>query len=231
MPIKVTCSCGRQFRVSDDHAGKRTICPACKQPLHVPGSAPSPSEPPPLPLDRGKENRPPARRMPSLKVWLAIAGAAAFVIVLIVVVAVVLVGGRSPSEALRQTFLYANEGKYSDANNGLSAHIKAIQDQSGMMKQLWDDVTRNGQIARVEILDEQSRGEGATVRYRIHYKNGRPYEGEEELIKEGGKWKFASLNCGHGRVAGEKGAPMPDNWDTGPGDNELPPREGPKTRS
>lgn len=41
MPIEFACDCGKQFRVSEDYAGKRTKCPACGIALTVP-AAPEP---------------------------------------------------------------------------------------------------------------------------------------------------------------------------------------------
>jgi hypothetical protein len=95
-------------------------------------------------------------------------------------------------ETVKATFLYASQGWYLDANNGLSAQLRAILDQAGMAKQLWDGVTRKGSITKVEILKEEKRGEGATVRFKIHYKDGRSFESEEDLRKEGGNWRIAS---------------------------------------
>jgi hypothetical protein len=36
MPIAFDCACGKAFRVPDEHAGKRTKCPACGGALTVP---------------------------------------------------------------------------------------------------------------------------------------------------------------------------------------------------
>lgn len=36
MPIPVSCSCGKSFRVTDEYAGKRAKCPACGTGLTVP---------------------------------------------------------------------------------------------------------------------------------------------------------------------------------------------------
>ena len=36
MPIPVSCTCGKSFKVDDALAGKRTRCPVCKAPLTVP---------------------------------------------------------------------------------------------------------------------------------------------------------------------------------------------------
>ena len=63
-------------------------------------------------------------------------------VLLVVIIAILLVSGsQSPSDALKATFLYANEGRYSNANNGLSPQLRAAQQQTGMSKQIWDSVT------------------------------------------------------------------------------------------
>ena len=65
MPILVECMCGRQFRVLDEHAGKRIRCPGCDRGVGVPGRARAalapasvfvpkvdPADPPPEPKRR-----------------------------------------------------------------------------------------------------------------------------------------------------------------------------------
>ena len=39
MPITLQCSCGKQFKVLDDLAGKRVKCPGCQAIVAVPGGA------------------------------------------------------------------------------------------------------------------------------------------------------------------------------------------------
>lgn len=36
MSIVFNCGCGKKYQVADNHAGKRTKCPACGQVLKVP---------------------------------------------------------------------------------------------------------------------------------------------------------------------------------------------------
>ncbi|MCI0459956.1 MAG: hypothetical protein L0Z62_23645 [Gemmataceae bacterium] len=36
MAIEASCSCGKRFKAHDKYAGKRVLCPACKQPLQIP---------------------------------------------------------------------------------------------------------------------------------------------------------------------------------------------------
>jgi len=38
MPIAVSCPCGKQLRVKDEHGGKKVRCPDCQQVLPVPGA-------------------------------------------------------------------------------------------------------------------------------------------------------------------------------------------------
>jgi hypothetical protein len=166
----------------------------------------------------------------SPKLILILAGAGLLLVTLLVVVVVVaLSAGQSPSDVLKATFLDANEGRYSDANNGLSSQMRAIHDRAGYAKVLWDAVTRKGSITKVEILKEEIRGEGATVRFKIHYKDGRTFECEEDLIKENGSWKLASNHYLLARMdlAGpvEKAPFDPFN-----GDPDLFPKPGPKQR-
>ncbi len=39
MPIKVQCACGKAFAAKDELAGKTVKCPACQQPLKIPGGS------------------------------------------------------------------------------------------------------------------------------------------------------------------------------------------------
>src|SRR5262249_35616150 len=41
MPIRFACPCGKAFQTQDEHAGKRTKCPACGQVLVIPGPRPA----------------------------------------------------------------------------------------------------------------------------------------------------------------------------------------------
>lgn len=41
MPITVSCTCGKAFRVKDELAGKTVRCPNCKSPLRIGASKPS----------------------------------------------------------------------------------------------------------------------------------------------------------------------------------------------
>lgn len=102
---------------------------------------------------------------------------------------------KSPSEVVKAAYLAANEGNYSTAENYFSSElIDALKGDlgatAGGMKGVWDKQTRDGTIDKIEILKEEVRGEGATVDFRIHFKNGKTRDVDKPLIKENGRWKL-----------------------------------------
>src|SRR5207245_178402 len=114
-----------------EHAGKRSTCPVCKQPLRIPDkTTPLPeSTQLPLPVPEAGESEPPGsgKKVLNPKLVVIIAGLGLLLVALLILV-VLVSGSHSPSEALKATFMYANEGRYSDANNGLSSEIRAAQE-------------------------------------------------------------------------------------------------------
>ena len=44
MPIQFACDCGKKFQVAEEHAGKRSKCPACGIGLLVPATPESPTD-------------------------------------------------------------------------------------------------------------------------------------------------------------------------------------------
>ena len=83
-----------------------------------------------------------------------------------------------------------NEAKYSDADQYFTSPFKDAIAAYGGIKKFADDVTRVGTIDRIEFFGGEVRGEGAKLRYRIYYKDGKTMHDEAELIKDGGKWRI-----------------------------------------
>jgi hypothetical protein len=54
MPIQFSCACGRQLQASDEHAGRRTRCPACGQEMTIPGNAAGIQRPEPREVSRAR---------------------------------------------------------------------------------------------------------------------------------------------------------------------------------
>ena len=89
----------------------------------------------------------------------------------------------------------ANQGAYAEAEKYLSSEaLKAMRSKSeppsSGVKGTLDKVTRNRNIARIEILDEKIRGDEAKVDFIIHFKDGTTKKESEPLIKENGVWKI-----------------------------------------
>jgi hypothetical protein len=102
---------------------------------------------------------------------------------------------KSPSKVVQAALTAANEGKYSEADQYLSsATMKAMSSPDlaavGGTKKVWDQITVGGTIVRVETLKEEKRGEGATVTFRVHFKNGATVDPEWNLRMEDGRWKL-----------------------------------------
>lgn len=119
----------------------------------------------------------------------------ALIMVVIIIGACQQIGQKSPSEVVESAYMTANEGKYSEVEKYLSSQaLEVIKGEMGAlvggMKGAWDKTTRNGTIEKIEIIDEKIRGEGATVRFKLYFKDGRIKEDDEPLIMENGAWKL-----------------------------------------
>jgi hypothetical protein len=62
---------------------------------------------------------------------------------------------------------------------------------AGGIKAFADKETREGKIESLEILRVATRGEGAKIYYKIHYKDGQTKDDDASLIKENGEWKIS----------------------------------------
>ena len=87
----------------------------------------------------------------------------------------------------------ANTGEYSQADPHLSSAFKksSLVAKGGSTKALWDKLTRDGTVQRIEILDEIIRDEDwADVKFRLHFKDDKTKYSQAVLAQENGKWKF-----------------------------------------
>jgi len=98
---------------------------------------------------------------------------------------------KSPENVVKAFFKAANDAKYSEAEGYLAASTKVLMAAAGGIKKFADEQTRDGKIDRVEIVKVETRGEGAKVYYKIHYKDGQTKDDDASLIKENGEWKIS----------------------------------------
>jgi hypothetical protein len=98
-----------------------------------------------------------------------------------------------PASVSKSFYMDCNAGDYTkaeglltvDAKNFLSGGLGAF---SGGIKGICDKASRNGSITSVDTESEETRGEGATVKSKIHYKDGSTLEDATTLQKVDGSW-------------------------------------------
>ena len=103
---------------------------------------------------------------------------------------------KSPGDVVKAFYAAANEGRYSDVRAYFSEGGKKLLDSdmallAGGTKGLCDKATKDGTIARVDIIKIDMRGEGATVIDNIIYKDGSTKNDDSnQLGLENGSWKL-----------------------------------------
>jgi len=98
---------------------------------------------------------------------------------------------KGPPEVVKAFFAAANDGRYSDAEHYLTSSAKALIVLAGGIKKAADEETHDGKLDRVEILKVETRGQGAKVHYRLHYKDGQTKDDDDNLIVEDGEWRIS----------------------------------------
>jgi len=102
----------------------------------------------------------------------------------------------SPAEVIKTFYLACNNGNYSvaeqflvpEVNRVLTRHIGAVD---GGLHEICDEATKQGHLQRVEILQQDVRGEVAKVRYRLYYADGSAIEESQGLVAKRWVWKIA----------------------------------------
>lgn len=103
---------------------------------------------------------------------------------------------KSPGDVVKAFYLAANDGRYSEAEQMLSEDAqRAIKGDLGQLaggfKSVCDKNTKDGTIVKVDIQNEEVRGEGATVVAKISFRDGSTKDGDKNsLLKEKGSWKL-----------------------------------------
>jgi Domain of unknown function (DUF4878) len=103
---------------------------------------------------------------------------------------------RSPGDTVRALYTACNEARYSEVEPLFSDNVRALMKTpqavaTGGVKKACDRASHDGTIAKIEIVKEEVRGEGAVVTANISFKDGPPLEGDRtDLIKEGGAWRI-----------------------------------------
>jgi hypothetical protein len=99
----------------------------------------------------------------------------------------------SPSKVLVGTIMKANGGHYSAADEALLPETLTAIKSRIMTQLMWDNITKKGTVQNVKVLKEEVRGEGATVRISVEYRDGTSAQVEEMMSKVQGKWKVSLM--------------------------------------
>jgi hypothetical protein len=97
-------------------------------------------------------------------------------------------GGGGPEGAVKGWFKAMNAGKHADAMKFLTPALAEMANMDGG-KGMSDEMTHNGTMTKIEIVSTEVRGEGATVKVRVHFKDGGVEDQEHSVVKQDGAWK------------------------------------------
>lgn len=103
---------------------------------------------------------------------------------------------KSPGDTVRSLYTACNDARYSEVEPLFTENLRTMFKSpqavaSGGVKKACDRMSHSGTIAKIEIMKEEVRGEGAVVTANISFKDGPPLEGDRtDLIKEGGSWRI-----------------------------------------
>jgi hypothetical protein len=108
----------------------------------------------------------------------------------------------SPSHVLVTTIMKANAGRYLAAEECLLPEASTALSSKVASQLLWDSLTKKGTVQNITVLQEQIRGEGATVRISIAYADGTSSQAEEMLRKVDGQWKISVVGLSQTSILG-----------------------------
>jgi hypothetical protein len=100
----------------------------------------------------------------------------------------------SPADVIQTFYSACNSGNYSVAerllvpDRLLTSDIAAVD---GGLRGICDAETKQGHLQKVEILQQEVRGELAQVRYMLYYADGSALEESQGLVVKRWVWKIA----------------------------------------
>jgi len=102
---------------------------------------------------------------------------------------------QSPSKTVQSFYSDALHGQYSDMKKYIAPDLLSTMKNHGYgMNTYAKQLTDNGKVKNLKVINEKVKGEGATVKYNLIYKNGDKKPGEVSLIKDHGKWEISPTN-------------------------------------
>lgn len=104
----------------------------------------------------------------------------------------------NPEAVIVAFYKAANECRYQEAKQYLSQEsIRHVDGPFGTSVGRWkrtiDRLTKSGRLEKVEVIDVNIRGDGASCKVKTYFKDKEyPHEYSAELVKEDGKWKISA---------------------------------------
>ena len=116
-------------------------------------------------------------------------------IVLLVVIVAILAGGgwmlrwywSNPRSVFQDSFAKANAGRYAEATQNLpSGNRQQFAEDSKLMREVWDTVTRKQTVAEVVIekVDLDFTGEMGKIHFIVKYQDGTSLDGRETVARQ-----------------------------------------------
>ena len=104
-----------------------------------------------------------------------------------------------PEQTLQEFYGHMNEGAYSRAMSMYSDESRGIfEDPATGGTSVFDEWARSeskdGKIARVEILEQESSGDRVSVEFEIVYADGPRVSRSVTLTRESGEWKLGLIS-------------------------------------
>jgi hypothetical protein len=100
----------------------------------------------------------------------------------------------SPAEVIKAFYFACNSGNYPVAERLLVPEHLLTSDMAavdGGLRGICDAETKQGHLQKVEILQQEVRGEVAQVRYTVYYADGSATEEIQGLVMKHQGWKIA----------------------------------------
>jgi hypothetical protein len=201
--IRFRCpKCHAVLKIRDSVAGRKGSCPQCGQRLQLPVPPPGeavPSGPVPAPVSTPHDEplpvagRQPLSFLPRIPRRSLLIAGLALGLLLVLGLFWFAFSRDTPSKVLVSAIMKANGGHYSAADESLLPETLTAIKSRIMTQLMWDNITKKGTVQNVKVLNEEVRGEGATVRISVEYRDGTSSQVEEMMSKVQGKWKVSLM--------------------------------------
>lgn len=94
------------------------------------------------------------------------------------------------SEVYKGFTMAANAAEYSKAESYLCEDSLRVVRSQGRFSKFCDQISKNGTITKIDVIDESTRGERGVLKAKVFYKDSSSVNDEQRFRKEYGTWKI-----------------------------------------